>query len=193
MGHSRLGLKGTLLGAVFLLGFAGPAAAAIVPVLPDGILYSLEGGNSFTHDYASFERNSGFENSYLFTTDRDVETSTVAVALSGSPAGNFTMKNLRLTWYEGETPLQSKVFSNPQGNQAGPFLDPLYFAMTADGLYRLVVSGLTSSEGGGYKLDLAVSAVPLPPAAVLFGSVLVVAGYIGRRRRKVRGDEAAVV
>jgi hypothetical protein len=51
------------------------------------------------------------------------------------------------------------------------------------GTNSLEVKGITSGAfGGNYKADLALSEVPLPGAALLFGSAVAGLGYIRRRR-----------
>ncbi len=51
------------------------------------------------------------------------------------------------------------------------------------GSYNITISGLTSgSWGGSYKIELNAAPVPIPPAALLFGSALI--GLAGLRRRK---------
>ena len=52
------------------------------------------------------------------------------------------------------------------------------------GSNTLEVKGITSGAfGGNYKADLALSEVPIPGAALLFGSALAGLGYVRRRRQ----------
>ena len=57
------------------------------------------------------------------------------------------------------------------------------------GAHTLTVSGTLLSGGGGYNLE--VSAVPLPPAALLFGTALFGIGALRRRKNKKATELAA--
>ena len=52
-------------------------------------------------------------------------------------------------------------------------------------LYGIRVAGTFASGGGNY--DIALTAVPIPPALLLFGSALVGLGYLARRRGRSIG------
>jgi hypothetical protein len=51
------------------------------------------------------------------------------------------------------------------------------------GMHEVVVTGTTNGLfGGNYKADIALSEVPIPGAALLFGSAVAGIGYMRRRR-----------
>lgn len=56
-------------------------------------------------------------------------------------------------------------------------------AMALAGLNTATVRGVVAGAFGTYDLNVAVSQVPLPGAAVLFGSALAGLGLVSRRRR----------
>jgi hypothetical protein len=56
-------------------------------------------------------------------------------------------------------------------------------------LYGLRVVGTFASGGGNY--DISLTAVPIPPALLLFGSALIGLGYLARRRRASTGPGLA--
>ncbi len=105
---------------------------------------------------------SGENNFYLEFNDAEVSTTTVGNIL------NITGMNVN-----GGSAL---TFSNSgdrwffQGN-------------VADGAYSIMVSGTTAGLAGGlYTASLSAAPVPIPPAALLFGSALI--GLAGLRRKK---------
>jgi len=56
-------------------------------------------------------------------------------------------------------------------------------AMALAGLNTATVTGVVAGSSGTYDLNVAVSQVPLPGAALLFGSGLAGLGLVSRRRR----------
>jgi hypothetical protein len=66
-------------------------------------------------------------------------------------------------------------------NGVGTF-DKIWQALTP-GTYTLNVAG-TLTGSGETKYGVTVSTVPLPPAAIAFGTALIGMGFLGRRRKK---------
>ncbi len=103
----------------------------------------------------------GENNFYLEFNDAEVTTQTIGTVLnidnisaSGAP---LTFSNVGDRWFF-------------QGN-------------VADGRYYITVSGNTTGLAGGlYTASLSAAPVPIPPAALLFGSALI--GLAGLRRKK---------
>jgi hypothetical protein len=99
--------------------------------------------------------------------------------------GTVGIANLVLSWYLDGNPvaLVSETFTNGSGTWLG--VGSVLFPFTLPGgpaKYLLVVTGTILSGGGGYDIEL--SAVPLPPALILFGTALVGMTLLGKRRRK---------
>jgi len=93
------------------------------------------------------------------------------------------IQNLTLTWDTGAT----MVITDAAGVD-GPASNWAYTSF-ATGLHTLTVTGTLLSMGGAYSTTL--NAVPLPPAALLFGTALFGIGALRRRKGKKAMDLAA--
>lgn len=93
--------------------------------------------------------------------------------------GNVGSFSLELFEYGGsDTPIASAFFSS-----TGPHLDVLSFTSIAAGDYLIKIVGTASGSLNNYSVFLGATAVPLPPAALLFISALAGFGVIGRRSK----------
>ena len=64
--------------------------------------------------------------------------------------------------------------------------------LLATGTYVLKITGTASGAAGGtYSGAMNLTAVPLPPAAILFGSVLFGFAVVARKRKAGQGALAA--
>jgi hypothetical protein len=88
--------------------------------------------------------------------------------------------------------LQANLWGSPDNGSTWPS-DPIssaigYQGILADGLYRIVVEGNAIGSAGGLY-TLAVTAVPVPPAVLLFGAGLVGLAAVARRRNNAAGTQ----
>ena len=136
-----------------------------------------------------------FSDNFLFTvSDNGSGGSKIkwgADAIFGDPSG-VGIGSLTLTWSNGATsgPITDDTSGSITG-QAGLDLPPGNWFKTwmTAGLHTLTVSGTVLSQGGGYIAT--VNAVPLPPAALLFGTALFGIGVLRRRKNKKALELAA--
>jgi hypothetical protein len=94
---------------------------------------------------------------------------------------------LELFEYDGsDTAMATAIFDSSSlfdsgGNHIGHY-DDLGFTNIAAGDYLVRITGSANSSLDGYSVYFDTTAVPLPPAALLFISALAGFGVIGRRR-----------
>jgi hypothetical protein len=133
---------------------------------------------------------------YLFTVTSAISSQSIATTFHPDGSGSLGIDNASLQWYEfnGSTyvsvgPSGFLQVSDASGVETS--LTPtLNFLLTSPpGMYELLFSGTTESNGGNY--DLSVTALgstregqtPLPGALALFGSALAGSGFLMRRRK----------
>jgi hypothetical protein len=149
---------------------AGPAKAVTLLIEPTsspgtGSFQTLLGGT----DYAGGHTVSGSGADYynFHVPFVPVGTTTVEIPAFG------TITNLQLAWLDSSLTVQA---SNPGAL--------LVYAITTAGDWFLRVSGTTLNGPANYTVT--VTATPLPPALILFGTALVGMTLLGRRRRSAR-------
>lgn len=123
----------------------------------------------------------GFNATYSFALDVG-SSDTISVVTSSSAS---TITSLTLSLFQGASLLLSQTFTpadftTGSAAYAGGVLETL--ANLAPGSYSLGVSG-TTIAGGAYSGTVSISPVPIPAAALLFGSGLLGLGVVGRRRK----------
>ncbi|MES9855667.1 MAG: hypothetical protein ABW166_03560 [Sedimenticola sp.] len=86
------------------------------------------------------------------------------------------------------------TYNQSGGSSLGTFLvqingnnpnsgDAVDWLILGAGDYNLVTSGAYMPLGGQYTIDFSASPVPVPGAAILFGSAVMAFGFISRRRK----------
>jgi len=134
------------------------------------------------YDTAQHEDFSGsqFTHNYFFTAGSDLGTNTTAIALNFNPPiqGNVGIANLVLTWLQGASQLANYVVTDGAGVNNDP--NAVFFLALTNGIeYTLRATGVALQHNGDY--DFSVSAVPVPPAALLFATGLAGLGLLRRR------------
>ena len=147
---------------------------------------TLLNGNEFVH--TGFDTDFGFNLTGTPTITFSGVTSGFAPNANPETAGSLHMDGTGYFQYGVQCTACGSGGSNPQTG-------PLNFTVTATGL--TVASFIQNATGQFFAVDLisattgktggvdasVVSSVPLPPAALLFGTALVGLGILGRRRR----------
>ena len=177
-----MGLR--MFGVTSALGLAllvVPAQAATVSMTVGGT-DALVAGNVYAtsvpagNPAGSFGPGSGaFNDAYFFTYTGSPTLSALATTTNNILSTAFGINNFSFVWRYVDVP---QILASG----AAPFTN-LALALTLPGTYELILSGTPRAEGGQYTASLAVNAVPIPPAAFLFGSALVGIGLLTRRRR----------
>lgn len=152
--------------------FSGTAKA----VTTDTIIVGNFGANDSYIGVEIFNQNTvdTFEFTYIFT-------------LTESPLVVSTLLN------EFEDP----EFTNVQydwitdGDGINPQLYTGEFLQVVSGVTSLIITGNVSTTNGAI-LNLQITAVPVPPAAILFGSALLGIGFLSRRRKKKQKKPLAI-
>jgi len=92
----------------------------------------------------------------------------------------FGVLGLTMTWFVDNV----LVFAHDITNASGAYNGPLTFfhALQTGEVGKMVLGGNFAANGGGYSLT--VSAVPLPPAVIAFGTAMLGVGFLARRKRK---------
>lgn len=161
------------LGATALLAAVAVNAATIAP----GDNVSLSIGDFYIAAETKSSAGS-FEDRYTFTASEELTSVSVALGLPPSGAG---IGDLALSWTVSSGPGNSETFTLSNGSWIDP-APTLFQGMGNGETWTLAVTGNALASGAGYNLS--VSAVPLPPAAIVFGSVLAGAGFFSRRKKK---------
>jgi hypothetical protein len=135
---------------------------------------------------ANLASNQTVDDLYKFTAS-DAFTSSSAVLGFQYDGGPVSVKDLTMAWSENGAVLATKVITD----SLGAVIDRsnVYFNMIAGKTYELLVTGVANSQGGTYSVT--VAAVPLPGAALLFGSALL--GMAGLRRKSAAAKEMTAV
>lgn len=176
-------LKSVLFAVLVLTAFSRTSAAVPVYIQPNNAnnAYNLAAGDVYIALRAPSPGN--FSHNYFFDiTNPPLQSTTVALTFEGP---GFGFESLTMQWYEQSTP------SGPYNTPIGPALSGpgmLSLALT-EATYRLRVFGEALAGGGAYQFTL--SAVPLPPALILFGTALAGLTLLGRRRRKQTAESLA--
>jgi hypothetical protein len=145
-----------------------PSGGSATHPLDFGIDYS--GGRSFVTGAGD-----GFKDIYRFKATTAAAT---AADFSGSfKGGGFSA--LKVEWLDGSTVIFAFNFLDYPYPSGFDLALPLIFGKK----YNLVISGALTKGGPGGSYAFDVTAVPLPPAALLLLSGLIGIGALGRRRR----------
>ena len=149
--------------------------------------------------------NTGFDGSFAFNlVGNPVITYSAITATGGagfSPVGGSPVGAQNLTQFDGFGSFEYAIIRDQQGGGAQPRVTNVSFSIDAAANLTLasleqtifaggstffvvdVISGVTGLTGL-VDAGSTISQVPLPPAALLFGTALVGMGILGRRRRK---------
>ena len=93
------------------------------------------------------------------------------VTISTGGAGNFSALNLAFNGGVAQSILAGGTF---------------FFDLIAGAINTFAVTGTANPVfAGPVSYNIALSAIPLPPAALLFGTALVGMGFLARRKRRV--------
>lgn len=99
---------------------------------------------------------------------------------------NIGIANLKLKWKDTDTDtvINEKIITDGSGNMLSLPSASLIYSFAVVGLIplKLEVLGTALTDGGTY--DIALTAVPIPAAGLLFGSALAGAGFLSRCRKK---------
>lgn len=182
---SLRGLKLILQAAVCAALMAGPASALPIfsqnVTLPAGSANDLNIGDSdLLLGAATGAEDESFTQYFSF----NALTSLTALSFAEDPGAFGKFKNLTLQWLESDgitTVGDFLLVTNAAGvfQTSGPLVVPLIVG----NLYHLRVTGDIGSDGGGsYNVNL--TATPIPPALLLFGTALAGLGLLGRRSRR---------
>jgi len=120
-----------------------------------------------------------------------VGISASASVINGVPASGTGIRNLTFQWSSGDFNADPLVFTDNDGFQYGTVANSVaadsrlygvnwYKTFIGGGAQTLTVSGIVLEGGGTYGAE--ISSIPLPPAAILFGTALF--GIAALRRRK---------
>ncbi len=92
----------------------------------------------------------------------------------------FGVLGLTMTWFVDNV----FVFAHDITDLSGAYNGPLTFfhALQTGETGKIVLAGNFAAQGGGWSLT--VSAVPLPPAVIAFGTAMLGVGFLARRKRK---------
>ncbi len=173
--------------AIAMLWTANAASAAILsPITLDaGGTLSGSGGNNFVAG-GTF---SDTANLYLL----GAPNFSIDITASSSVNGKSGIPDLLVRLYD---PLSSLIASGTASSAGN-----VYFSIISNAIgsftgpspatpYQIVLSGTNGDEGGSYQFSVAASVVPIPGAALLFGSGLAALGFAGRfNRRKVKAED----
>lgn len=167
-------------GILLLVGFGGTVSAATqnFGTLADGdtgLKWSFSGGAAAISDI------------YNLTLSETMSKVTLTYALMSSAAQNgIVSPGLTVESFDGY---------DATGNSLGSFLAPTnvgpgagnhteIFTLAA-GSYSQFITGVFMPNGGIYSVSVGVQAVPVPGAAILFGSAVMAFGFISRRRKGI--------
>lgn len=139
----------------------------------------VTGGDNSFHDTFTFVTGTGPISLQFYPTASDAK---------GSPGSLSTeVGDLQYWFSDGVSPVTPTVITESNGDYVGGLVYPLFENLMSGAVYTLHVTG-TMLDTGDYAVD--VSAVPLPPAALAFGSALVGMGLLGRRRKNKETEAA---
>ena len=162
------------LGIVLL---TAPAQAAVVQLF-DGGVYPLINGNIYTTSgtlTGSYLPGApAFNDTFTFLYDAPPELTGLATTTNNLLTADYGIDGFNWDWSKDGSSLTS-------GN--GVITQHL-LPLLGDGSYVLTLAGVPRSEGGQYTASLAVTAVPLPGAMILFGTALAGFGLVERFRRR---------
>ena len=153
---------------------AGPAkAVTVVPIdftsTPGtGSFATLLGGNVYAGGHTVGGTVADYYNFHVPFVP--VGTVTVEIPAFG------TITDLHLAWFDSSAPGALPVY-----DVAGAIM---VYAITTTGDWFLRVSGTTVDGAANYTAE--ITATPLPPALILFGTALLGMTLLGRRRRTTR-------
>lgn len=130
----------------------------------------------------------GINDTFNFTLEeKSVVTLTYALLSSGANNG-IVGPGLGLMSYEGHD-ASGALLDNDLAPTNGLIPASGNYMVTTPillaGDYSQVITGAFMPNGGAYSVNIAVSAVPVPGAAILFGSAVVAFGFISRRRKGI--------
>lgn len=187
------------LGATMLImaSIGGESVASVVIVEGNVVDVNLTDANNYTSgsgDLTALGRNilnSPFTDVYSFNVQPGGLTiSSTIQSIFEPPTGNEGIKNLTLLWTDtigaqtlfhitGDFGLQCAAQAGCDGQSVSSW-PALFASALAAGHATLTIAGSTFSSGGKYSLFL--TAVPLPAAALLFGSAILGGGLMRRRK-----------
>jgi hypothetical protein len=177
-------VKKLVLLAQALVAWAMLSSAVSATTLNPGDVVSLENGSFYDTDRPSIGANTSINDVFTFTANVASAVYKADGVFDGAVDSFYNVKNLTLTWFNLTTGTQVAVDQQTNNNavNTGPNTTTINFAL--GNIYRLVITGTTGSEGGGYNFQIrSVSAVPLPPAALLLITGIAGAGFMARRRK----------
>lgn len=169
--------KKAIFGALTIVALGSSQAFAVVYHS-----YTINSGNplvsgttyTFGAEYSKDKKtdaNNIFEDTYSFTLGTLADASASVVNVTSGAGQNIAGLDFKL--YDS---LSALIEDCTAGT-------PCAIAGLSAGNYLLKVFGTVSGNGRGkYDGTLEITAVPLPPAAILFGSVLFGLAVVGRRR-----------
>ncbi len=165
-----------------LIAWAMLSSAASAVTLTPGDSVVLGSGSFYDADRPTIAANTAVNDIYTFTA---AAVSAIYQSDGVFNGGAYSISNLTLTWFDVTAGANAQVsgITNPNGFNTGPATETI--ALVIGHVYNLIVTGTTNAAGGGYNLQIAstVSAVPLPPAAILLVTGLIGAGFASRRRK----------
>lgn len=183
-----------LLFQVFVFAALLTAPASAVPVSPTesispGSAVSIVHGGTYTYAAAITTGAIGAAGDPGLFLNFNVPSAPVGT-MTVSAQGDFGLSkiaNLTLTWLdESLATLATLQVTDAIGNNTGN--NTLALALLNTGDYFLRVTGNVLNAQSTFQI--AITATPIPPALLLFGSALAGLGFLGRRSRRNKASAA---
>ncbi|MEJ1471789.1 MAG: hypothetical protein RPU59_12080 [Candidatus Sedimenticola sp. (ex Thyasira tokunagai)] len=166
-------------GILLLAGFGAQAATYTYEF--DGIL----GEKWFINPPIAVAAGDTFAEEWHFLLNKDVTMTFKWSTLASDPDSPFNgVEGAAAALYSGWGTSGTELYSNP--GLAVPQDVVTFSAYLLPGEYTMTLSGLgIFDEGGAYGAKVEVSSVPVPGAAILFGSAVMAFGFVSRRRKGI--------
>ncbi len=175
--------------AVLLTGAARAGVVAPTESISPGAAVSIVHGGTYAYSAAMTTGAIGADGTPGLFLNFNVPSAPVGT-MTVSAQGDFGLSkiaNLTLTWLdESLATLATLQVTDAIGNNTGN--NTLALALLNTGDYFLRVTGNVLNAQSTFQI--AITATPIPPALLLFGSALAGLGFLGRRSRRNKASAA---